>query len=69
MFTILLIFNILFLLIIIGMFFLILIILTKIDNNLLERDIKDKKLVKQSLDLAHKIIDKIGGCGESTNKD
>jgi hypothetical protein len=51
------------------MFFLILIILTKIDNNLLERDIKDKKLVKQSLDLAHKIIDKIGGCGESTNKD
>jgi len=59
MLIIFLIINSLFLLIIIGMFFLILIILTKIDNNLMERDIKDKKLVKQSLDLAHKIIDKI----------
>ena len=52
--------NIVLSLIMSGMFFVILIILVKIDNNLLDREHRDKKLTYETLKLMNKIIEKLG---------
>jgi hypothetical protein len=56
---ILLVLQIVAFIVILGMFFVVMIVLIKIDGNLIDREYRDKKLVHESLKLANKIIDKI----------
>ena len=56
---ILLVLQIVAFIVILGMFFVVMIVLIKIDGNLIDREYRDKKLVHESLKLAHKIIDKL----------
>ncbi len=56
---ILLILQVVGIILVLGMFFVIMIVLIKIDNNLIDREYRDKKLVYKSLDLANKIIEQL----------
>ena len=56
---ILLILQIIAFIVILAMFFIVLVVLVKIDGNLIDREYRDKKLVYKSLELANKIIDKL----------